>query len=65
MNTTTKKPFKLTKGQSLRFSLTKVATTVEDRIAAGLPVRELELAMYRAMDRKLATQPKFAWGARS
>lgn len=58
------KPFKLTKNQGLRKSLTAVAINVEERLAASKPVRAMELAFHRAMDRKLAHEPRFAWGAK-
>ena len=56
-----RKPLRLTRRQQFRKALTRVAITVEERLTRGKTVRELELALFRAVDRKLDSDPSFAW----
>lgn len=53
------------KVNGLRQALTGVAARAQDRIEKGQPVRALEDAIRRAMDRKVSSAPGFAWVRRN
>ncbi len=55
------KPIKLTKGQKFRQALTHAAIQAQDQIENGRPVKAMQEALLRAVDRKLDENPRFAW----
>ena len=57
------KTIKLTRNQQLRYALTQAALYAQDQIEKGRIhlLTSGQLAIREAMDRKLATSPRFAW----
>ncbi len=54
---------KLSKFNKLRKVLTEVAVHAQDRFEQKQPCRMMELAFAKALDKKVAKAPDFAWRA--